>query len=149
MTHFFEKARLDCGRPEDAYFMDFYFEYLLRTATIIPMWNPFTSSIPSVTPQEAYSHLGEEGTILVDVREPHEVKAECIQGATNVPLGKIQDYAKELAKYKKIYVICRSGTRSSMCVATLHQMGITQSFNVEGGLIAWRAAGLPSLCEAV
>ena len=40
-------------------------------------------------------------------------------------------------------VHCRSGKRGEQALATLQSLGFTQLQNLEGGILAWKAAGLP------
>lgn len=76
---------------------------------------------------------------LIDCREPHEYE-EANLGGKLVPLGRIQsmdiDELDEL-KDEEVIVHCRSGKRSQMACAVLDQMGFTNTYNVEGGILAW------------
>jgi hypothetical protein len=44
---------------------------------------------------------------------------------------------------KAVYVICRSGNRSSKACEKFHACGLDEVVNVEGGTLAWDEAGLP------
>ena len=44
---------------------------------------------------------------------------------------------------KPLYVICRSGSRSTKACEAFVKAGFTNIVNVEGGTSAWDAAGLP------
>lgn len=86
------------------------------------------------------------GAVLVDVREPDEFQAVSAPGAINVPLSLIQKTGKDAYRHfgvdpdaEDLLVICRSGGRSAMACAGLGGNAI----NVEGGMLAWQAAGLP------
>ena len=76
---------------------------------------------------------------LIDCREPHEY-AESHIGGTLMPLGKIQtmqvDEIEQL-KEEEVIVYCRSGRRSMMACMVLDQLGFTDTYNVEGGILAW------------
>lgn len=76
---------------------------------------------------------------LIDCREPHEYE-EANLGGRLVPLGKFQamdlDELEDL-KDEEVIVHCRSGKRSMMACTVLDQMGFTNTYNVEGGLLAW------------
>ncbi len=41
-------------------------------------------------------------------------------------------------------VYCRSGHRAALAAATLKDMGFRNVANLEGGITAWQAAGLPT-----
>ncbi len=77
---------------------------------------------------------------LIDVREPHEY-AEANMGGRLFPLGKIQTMqVEDLEDLKEDEVIihCRSGNRSMMACLVLDQLGFKNTYNVEGGILAWQ-----------
>ena len=77
---------------------------------------------------------------LVDVREPHEY-AEANIGGKLVPLGKVQTMqVEELEDLKdeEVVVYCRSGRRSMMACMVLDQLGFKDTYNLEGGILAWQ-----------
>ncbi|HVG42185.1 MAG TPA: rhodanese-like domain-containing protein [Chitinophagaceae bacterium] len=77
---------------------------------------------------------------LIDVREPHEYE-EANLGGKLVPLGKIQTMqVEELEDLKEEEVIihCRSGKRSMMACLVIDQLGFKDTYNVEGGILAWQ-----------
>jgi rhodanese-related sulfurtransferase len=82
---------------------------------------------------------------LVDVREPAEwAETGVPQGATLIPLGDLESRAgAELAADRPVYVICRSGNRSQTGSDILVGLGFGEVYNVDGGVTAWLAAGLP------
>jgi rhodanese-related sulfurtransferase len=76
---------------------------------------------------------------LIDCREPHEYE-ESNLGGKLVPLGKIQTMQiedLEHLKNEEVIVHCRSGKRSMMACMILDQMGFTNTYNVEGGILEW------------
>ena len=83
---------------------------------------------------------------LVDVREPHEYEEVNIGGRL-VSLGKVQTMqVEELEdlKDKEVIVYCRSGRRSMMACQMLEQTGFKNTYNLEGGILAWIGKyGLP------
>jgi rhodanese-related sulfurtransferase len=77
---------------------------------------------------------------LIDVREPHEYE-EANLGGLLVPLGKVQTMQVdelEHLKEEEVIVHCRSGKRSQMACLVLDQMGFKNTYNVEGGILAWQ-----------
>ncbi len=46
--------------------------------------------------------------VLVDVREPHEVKQGKISGAMNIPLGQLANRTQEISQGQPIFIYCRS-----------------------------------------
>ena len=76
---------------------------------------------------------------LIDVREPNEHKEANIGGRL-VPLGKVQTMQVEDLedlKDQEVIVYCRSGRRSMLACAVLDQMGFKDTYNLEGGILAW------------
>ena len=97
---------------------------------------------PTITPSELKSLQG-QGVTLVDVREPVEHAEAHLSGATLIPLGEIERRAGEIDRTQPVVVMCRSGKRGGQAVAKLEAMGFTGLRNLEGGILAWQAAGLP------
>jgi rhodanese-related sulfurtransferase len=82
-----------------------------------------------------------EDVHLIDVREPHEFAEGYIAGGKLVPLGKIQTMQVEDLedlKEEEVIVYCRSGRRSLMACMVLDQLGFKNTFNMEGGILAWQ-----------
>jgi rhodanese-related sulfurtransferase len=87
--------------------------------------------------------LVSEGAVLVDVREPGELRTDGrIAGAQNVPLTQFSERAQELPETGALVLICRSGSRSAMAADALRVAG-REAHSVSGGIEAWKAAGLP------
>lgn len=80
---------------------------------------------------------------LMDVREAVEFAGGRISGAKLLPLGEIERRSAEIDHNKPIYVMCRSGRRSSAAQKKLNDLGFTNVINVEGGFDAWKKADLP------
>lgn len=100
----------------------------------------------TVDVQTAYDALSaNEEAQLVDVREPAEwAETGVPQGAVLIPLGDLGSRAAaELATDRPVYVICRSGNRSQTGSDLLVGLGFAEVYNVDGGITAWQAAGLP------
>ena len=77
---------------------------------------------------------------LIDVREPHEY-VEANMGAKLVPLGKIQTMQVEDLedlKEEEVIIHCRSGNRSMMACLVLDSLGFKNTYNLEGGILAWQ-----------
>ncbi len=80
--------------------------------------------------------------VLLDVRSPIEFEAEHIAKSLNVPLSELDARCEELPRQGKLVVICRLGKRAERGAYTLLGKGF-QPEVLEGGLVAWRKAGLP------
>jgi rhodanese-related sulfurtransferase len=104
-------------------------------------------SIATITPHDLDQLRQRGDTIdLVDVRTPAEFREIHVTIARNVPLDRLD--AKAFAAGasgsagKPLYVICRSGKRADQACQQLEKAGI-HVVSVEGGTLAWEAAGLP------
>jgi rhodanese-related sulfurtransferase len=83
---------------------------------------------------------------LIDVRTPVEFREIHVDSARNVPLDRLDPQAIAASRAdhagQPLYVICRSGSRGKQACEKLAAAGIPV-VNVEGGTLAWDAAGLP------
>ncbi|WP_270933925.1 rhodanese family protein [Falsiroseomonas oryzae] len=99
--------------------------------------------LKSITPQQAAQLLG-EGATMVDVREPDEHARERIPGARNLPLSRLGDTRLALPAGRPVLFHCRSGARTQGHAGRLAATaGACEAYVVEGGLEAWKRAGLP------
>lgn len=84
-------------------------------------------------------------TAIIDVREVEEFADIATSMAENFPLSDL-DIEAIKAKHKldvPLYLMCRSGKRSMTAAEMLQEAGYQQVYNVDGGILAWNAAGLP------
>ena len=73
---------------------------------------------------------------LIDVREDFEYEVSNLGGVL-IPLGGILIEADKIAKDKPVIVQCRSGKRSAAAIMQLEQLGYTNLYNLQGGILAW------------
>jgi len=81
---------------------------------------------------------------LIDVRTPEEFNSKHLDNALNIDYND-SDFETEIAKLDKskpTFVYCLSGGRSSSAVSKMQEMGFTQLYNLEGGMMKWNALGL-------
>jgi rhodanese-related sulfurtransferase len=82
---------------------------------------------------------------LIDVREPFEYEVSNLNGE-NIPLGGILIEADRIATDKPVIMQCRSGKRSAAAVMQLEaQLGLTNLYNLQGGILAWQEAYDPEM----
>ena len=79
----------------------------------------------------------------MDVREPGEYQAGHILGAKNTPLERI-DGVELKRKDKPVIVYCESGDRAPKAAALLRRQGHDKAVSLQGGLAAWKQAGMPT-----
>jgi rhodanese-related sulfurtransferase len=95
-----------------------------------------------LAPKRVAELLGEGETQLVDVREPYEHDAGRIAGATHIELERLPAEAESLDRDRRIVFYCRSGSRSALAADAFKAAGY-DAYNMDGGLKAWVASGLP------
>lgn len=96
-----------------------------------------------LSPQEFQKKLSETpGAILLDVRRPEEIAVERIENSINIVFddsfgAKLDDLEK-----KPLFVYCASGKRSAKAADILLEKGYKNVYTLDGGLGAWKEAGL-------
>jgi rhodanese-related sulfurtransferase len=80
---------------------------------------------------------------LIDVREPHEREAGRIPGDTaHIELDRLTEAAGSIDRERPVVFYCRSGSRSLLAAQAFAAAGY-DAHNLDGGLKAWVAGGLP------
>jgi len=82
---------------------------------------------------------------LIDVREPAEFATGHLPRAINIPLAQLADHSARLLSRQTVVFMCRSGARSLKACALARRAGVGEPLQLEGGLLAWKAAVEPSL----
>lgn len=107
--------------------------------------------IRNLSPEQVREEV-EGGAVLVDLRESEE-RAEhgSIPGAVHAPRGMLEFWADPSSPYHRpefdperhIVLHCASGGRSALAADLLQRMGYRSAAHLDGGLKAWKEAGLP------
>jgi rhodanese-related sulfurtransferase len=84
----------------------------------------------------------QRGERVIDVREPFEFAGGHIPGVRNIAMALVPLRIDEIKGAGPVWVVCESGNRSWQVADYLSRHGV-EAFNVNGGMAAWRAAGLP------
>src|SRR3954452_23654328 len=87
------------------------------------------------------------GTKLIDVREQNEWDESHIDAALHVPQGELVERVDEIAPdtSERLVLHCRTDNRSATMAAELVSLGYDNVAVVEGGIVAWENAGLPTV----
>ena len=93
-----------------------------------------------LTPSEAITMM-RDGAVLCDIRSPGEFAQEHISGAMNLPLPSIDNVDKDASR--PLIFCCLSGARTAMAAGRLAEAAGRPAYVIEGGLLAWKGAGLP------
>jgi len=87
----------------------------------------------------------QENFLLLDVRTKQEYEKEHIRESVNIPFDELRERIGELPedKHRKIYVYCFSGSRSAPAAEQLLKFGYDKVFDMNHGILAWRAKKYP------
>jgi rhodanese-related sulfurtransferase len=97
-----------------------------------------------MAPEEVAKGVTEGRYLLVDVREPNEVAVEAYPGAVVVALSSFDPRAIPDPQGKQVVFACRSGKRSVTASLAAQAAGLPYDRHLAGGILAWKAAGLPT-----
>lgn len=89
--------------------------------------------------------LEKPALVILDVRTDSEFREGHIEGAVNIPVGELGGRLGELDRGDEILVYCRTGNRSSTAVGILEENGFTRIYHMDRGIVAWTAAGYPTV----
>lgn len=101
-----------------------------------------TASLTALSPRDVAARLAQRSAILIDVREPDEFAREHVAGSISAPLSAF-DHAHLGAGSEAVIFTCRSGARTGANCDRLAARVEGGAFVMEGGIGAWKAAGLP------
>lgn len=93
---------------------------------------------PEIDVTEAARRFRAGEAILLDVREPSELKRAAIEGVLHIPMRQVPQRIGELPQDKPILVLCHHGGRSEV-VANWLRANSVDAANVAGGIAAWAA----------
>ena len=105
---------------------------------------PRADEVQNLTPEEVARGLTEGRMLLVDVREPNETALERFPGAVLVPLSSFDPATIPAPPGSEIVFACRSGRRSVTAALAAQEQGFDYDSHLAGGILAWKAAGLPT-----
>ncbi len=82
---------------------------------------------------------------IIDVRTPNEFNQGHIKNAINININDANfiNLINKLDKSKPVFVYCLSGARSTNALNQMRNQGFNVVYNLAGGMMKWRAAGLP------
>ena len=79
--------------------------------------------------------------VVVDVRELVEWDEGHIDGALHLPMGEAMARKDLVPAGRPKAVVCAGGLRSSLVISALSRAGLTDFYNVIGGMTAWQKGG--------
>ena len=105
---------------------------------------PRAGEVTNLTVEEVDAGVRAGKMLLVDVREPNETSAEAYPDAVIVPLSSFDPAAIPDPQGKQVVFACRSGRRSITASVAAQDAGYPYKAHLTGGILAWKAAGLPT-----
>jgi len=89
--------------------------------------------------------------LLLDVRTPEEFAKGHLIDSKNIN-WKDTNFAnrvEQMDKSKPVFVYCLSGMRSAAAAKKMREMGFKEVYELDGGIVKWRAANLPETTDGV
>jgi len=108
---------------------------------------PSGPSIPAIEFSKKITAL--PGAPLVDVRTPGEFSQGHLKNAINYDISKsgFENQIASLDKLKPVLVYCLTGSRSTYAVRYMQSIGFKEVYELNGGMMKWRASNLPETTE--
>jgi len=89
--------------------------------------------------------------VVLDVREPHELRLASIQAngfqLLTIPMGSVPARLAELDPLQPIACLCHHGSRSMQVAQFLAARGFGKVANIAGGIHAWSAEVDPAVAR--
>jgi glyoxylase-like metal-dependent hydrolase (beta-lactamase superfamily II)/rhodanese-related sulfurtransferase len=143
---FVEKMRaLDLGMPT-------HLTEALRTnrsggKTVSQLLAEATARVPFMSMEAVRERVerGDPGLVVLDVRESDAYRAGHVPGARHIPRGQLELRVNGELPDPTVRVVlcCELGLISTLATATLRDMGFRRAVALDGGMKAWREAGMP------
>lgn len=104
------------------------------------------TKIHTIDVQQLKTQMDEHANLcLIDVRESDEWQQGHIAKAKHIPLA---DIAKRISsevpnQQTAVYLHCKAGVRSLHAAQIISELGYTEIYSVDGGIMDWINAGNP------
>lgn len=125
---------------------------MTTTKTIDAILAEARTRLRRVRPQEARSAWA-RGALLIDIRPAEQRRREGeIPGALNLERNVLEwrldpaspDRIPEIESHEQeLILVCQEGYASSLAAASLQDLGLVNATDLDGGIAAWAAEGLP------
>ncbi len=114
-------------------------------ALLIPLLLKRGSAGVSVTTGEATRLINTRNATIIDVRSSDEFASGHIVGSRNIPSEQLESRLGDVGRNRSnpVIVADADGRRSGAVSALLRRSGFAEAVSLQGGLAAWREAGLP------
>lgn len=94
---------------------------------------------------EATQLINRKHAVVLDVRSSDEFNGGHLPQARHVEFDTLAEKIGQIVKNKTapVLLVCKNGHSSVRAQAILRQLGYAEAFSLQGGVDAWRQAGLP------
>ncbi|MPS28618.1 rhodanese-like domain-containing protein [Pigmentiphaga sp.] len=99
-------------------------------------------TLRQIPPRDVFTLL-DQGALLIDIRDADEHARERIPRARHIPLARLAGAGPLADAGTPVVFHCRSGNRTRQNAAALAACAPGEAGILEGGLDAWKRAGLP------
>ncbi len=84
--------------------------------------------------------------VVLDVRTPEEFAESHLAGAININVEGtgFEDAVGAIDEDVPVVVYCRTGRRSANAIRIMQDLGFTELYDLDGGIVDWIHAGLPT-----
>ena len=101
------------------------------------------STLTKIDPQTVAAGLKSGKFHLIDIREADEFAREHIGGAVSIPLSQVEQADVKIEAGRTAVFHCKSGMRTEANCARLASRINGDALLLDGGMDAWKKAGLP------
>ena len=122
---------------------------LMLTAVITPLAGQVADTAKYVSLDPYYFHLEylrDDSSLMIDVRMPFEFRGRRIRDAVNIPSSReMGSFTDTLSRDYSLFVYCYDDYRSRRAAEMFYDRGFRKVYNLEGGIVAWRKDGMPTV----
>ena len=103
----------------------------------------------TITPSDAARRVQAGEATIIDVREPDEHRRQHVPNTLLQPSSsfRVASFPESPAN-QQLLILCRSGGRASQVATELRNAGRTNVSVIDGGIVAWERAGLPTVTDS-
>ena len=104
-----------------------------------------SSTSTTLSPSQFDELTKQAAVVTLDVRTPGEFASGHLPNAVNMDVesATFAQQVSELDPATTYAVYCRSGNRSKTAMQQMSDAGIEKAQDLDGGIVAWEAQGLP------
>lgn len=118
---------------------------LFALAMLLALTACSSTQSTTLSPAEFNDLTQQAGVVTLDVRTPAEFASGHLPNAVNMDVesGTFAQQISTLDPQGTYAVYCRSANRSKPALEQMSDAGIQNAQDLEGGIVAWQAQGLP------